>query len=171
MKLKSVVLLLVGVLIGLQLVAQAVLAKGPPQKVTISGADLAEEIVITDDETTLNALAMMTLEDYRTRTDEAPDVEGEGYLITRYFENSAGRLFPFDALHYFPDPQGGRGYINYTGIFSGSSEYDGDWFRANSDSETVLLALIEGEDVERAAERKGMFDRFIQVIAQFMAAQ
>jgi hypothetical protein len=167
MKLKSVALLLV----ALMLLAQAVLAKGPPQKVTISGGDLAEEIEILGDDTALTALAMMTLEDYETRTDEAPDVEGEGYRIARFFETTAGYYTPFDEIRYFPDREGGRGYINYIGIVNGSSEYDGEWFRANLEGETVLQAVITGAQDEQVSMRSSIVDRFTRLIAHYMAGQ
>ena len=169
MKPKLLVLLM---LIAL-LVTQVALAKGPPQKVTISGGDLAEEIEITGDEATLNALAMMTLEDYRTRSDEAPSVEGDGYFIARYYMDSrTGRYIPFDELRYFPDPEGGRGYINYVGIVNGSSEYDGEWFRTNLDSEAVLQAVIDGSGGESAsAEHANLLRIFFQSVAQFIVAQ
>lgn len=168
MKARLLVLLIVIALLAVQ----AALAKGPPQKVTISGGDLAEEIEILGDEPALTALAMMTLEDYETRSDEAPDVDGEGYLVTRFFETTAGHYFPFDEIRYFPDPEGGHGHINYIGIVNGSSEYDGEWFRANTEGETVLQAVITGaQDEQAAAVRNSIFDRFTRLIAQFMAAQ
>ena len=162
--------LLVSLLVIAALLTQAALAKGPPQKVTISGGNLSEEIEITGDEATLNALGMMMLEDYRTRSEEAPEVEGlgEGYLITRFYENQSGRLFPFDELYYYPDPDGGRGYTNYIGIVNGSSEYDGEWFRTNSDSEVVLQGVIEAAG--EVAEQNGMFDALLQRMAQVMLA-
>jgi len=168
MKTKAFVALSIAVL----MLAQGALAKGPPQKLTISGAGLAETIEITDDQATLEALGTMVLEDYTTRTSTAPQgINGEGTLITRYYVISSGDYFAFDELIYYPDSEGGRGYIHYLGIVNGSSEYDGDWFRANADSEVVLVSLIDGGEREAETAEAGIFDAFIQAVTLFVAAQ
>src|SRR5215207_5582545 len=130
------------VIMGLVLVQMA-LAKGPPQKVTISGGDLAEEIEIVDDEATLTALGTMYLEEYETRSREEPEgISGDGYLITRYFADSMAdedEFFPFDQVRFYAHPDGySAGYIQYIGIVNGSSEYDGLWFRASREGQAAL---------------------------------
>jgi hypothetical protein len=148
MKTKSLLILLIVALV----LAQTALAKGPPQKVTISGGDLAGEIEITDDETVLNALSMMTLEDYDTLTAEAPEgISGDGFLITRFYEDPPGRYFPFDQVRYYPDPEGRRGYLFYVGIVNGSSEYDGMWFRASEAGEAVLIDVLANAEPAASA--------------------
>lgn len=152
------------------LLAQAVWAKGPPQKITISGEGLAGEIVITDDETTLNALAMMTLEDYVTFTADAPDgISGEGYLLTRFYEISPDRYVPFDQVRYFRSPNGGRGYIQYVGIVNGSSEYDGKWFRPTQDGEIVLQAVLARQELAQDMVRDAVVWRAFLNIAEMFA--
>lgn len=164
--------LVTAALIAGLVLAQAALAKGPPQKITISGGDLAHEIEITDDEATLNALAMMALEDYTTLTPDAPEgISGDGYLITRFYEQSAGRYVAFDEERYYPDPDGGRGYLNYIGIVNGSSEYDRKWFRPSESGEAVLQAVIAGAERETAAAPSGILSIFLNAIAALVSAQ
>ncbi len=125
-------------------------AKGPPQKVTITGGDLPHDVEITGDAAVLDALQMLVLEDYDTRSPYEPidiaaygDSSGAGYLITRYYVNSAGDFFPFDELRYYPALDGGQGYLRYLGIVNGSSEYDGEWFRPSANGEATLQWLID----------------------------
>ena len=116
---------------------------------------------------------MMTLEDYSTRTPDAPEgISGEGYLLTRYFEDSNSilkdRYFPFDQVRYYRDPDGGRGYLNYVGIIGGSSEYDGQWFRPNADGELALQRLIvDGETVQSLVRSRlpGVVLRLVALIS------
>ncbi|MFN8560106.1 MAG: hypothetical protein U0703_00355 [Anaerolineae bacterium] len=108
--------LILAVLIAGLALAQAALAKGPPQKITISGGDLPHEIEITDDEATLNALAMMVLEDYTTLTPDAPEgISGDGYLITRFYEQSPRRYVAFDEVRYYPQPRRRQGLSELPG--------------------------------------------------------
>ncbi len=136
---------------ALVLGAQISWAKGPPQKVTITGGDLPHDIEITDDRDVLDALQMMTLEVYDTRSPYEPldiaaygDSSGEGYLITRYYVNSlTGEYVAFDELRYYPAHDGGQGYLRYVGIVNGRSEYDGEWFRPSANGEATLQWLID----------------------------
>jgi len=157
------------VLIGVLLLAQAALAKGPPQKVTISGEGLLSEIILVGDTDKLGALGMMVLEDYTTRSANAPEsISGEGYLITRFFEESPKRYVAFDSVRYYPDPAGGSGYINFLGITGGSSDYDGKWFRASPQGEAILKDLIaDGQAATRVA-RSAVKTLFLKATAAFL---
>jgi hypothetical protein len=163
-------LLLFGVMVVL-LAAQVVLAKGPPQKITISGPGLLAEISITQDEPTLNGLAMMSLEDYDTLTAEAPTGIGEeGYLLTRFYEQSPGRYIPFDRVEYFPNPAGEdeRGYLLYVGIVGGSSEYDGKWYRPTAEGEALFQAVLSGGRAhQQEIARATVWNTFLDVAAIF----
>jgi hypothetical protein len=164
--------LLVGVLaLALLLVlTQAAWAKGPPQKITISGEGLAQEIVITDDETTLNALAMMALEDYDTLTADAPEgMSGEGYLLTRFYEDSPDHFIPFDQVRYFRSPEGGRGYIQYIGIIGGSSEYDGMWYRPTPEGEAMLQAVLVRQELKQDMVQEAIMWRAFLNVAEMFA--
>lgn len=150
MKRRAFALILVAGLLASLVAVSIALAKGPPQKVTITGGDLPRNVEITDDEATLDALQMMSLEDYDTRSPYEPleiadygDNSGEGYMITRYYINSlSGEYFAFDELRYYPAHDGGQGYLRYVGIVNGSSEYDGEWFRPSLAGEATLQLLI-----------------------------
>ena len=137
---------------ALLLAAPITWAKGPPQKVTITGGDLPHDIELTgDDQPVLDALQMMALEDYDTRSPYEPldlaaygDSSGDGYLITRYYLNSTtGQYVAFDQLRYYPAHNGGRGYLRYLGLVNGRSEYDGEWFRPSAYGEATLQWLID----------------------------
>ena len=162
--------ILVALLAALVL-TQAALAKGPPQKVTVSGGDLPHEIEITGDEALLNALAMMSLEDYQTLTPDAPEtISGDGYLITRFYEVSSGRYVAFDAVRYYPNPDGGKGYLNYVGIVNGWSEYDGKWFRPSASGEAALQALIGSAGAaETEASTSSILSLFLNAFAAFVS--
>jgi hypothetical protein len=165
-------LIVVGAVFGITV--QAALAKGPPQKVTISGGDLSAEIEVTDDAGILEALGTMMLEDFDTRTPDAPegfdDSWGDGYLITRFYEDPPGHFFPFDAVLYYPDPEGGRGYIQYLGIANGWSEYDGKWFRASAEGEAALTLVITGAQDEASAAPSGILSLFLNALAALAGA-
>lgn len=179
MKAKSA-MLLASLLIGILMLAQMALAKGPPAKVTISGGDLAEEIEITGDEATLTTLGTMYLEDYETRSDDAPEnISGDGYLIIRFYENAQNPVHytPFDQVRFYPNIDGNAaGYIHYIGLVNGSSEYDGQWFRASREGQAALENAIAAAQTEvdtssaAAAEPVSIFELFFGVIAQFMSA-
>lgn len=170
-------------LLALVAVLPTALAKGPANKVTISGGALTEELVITEDETALQALSFMTLEDYETLTDDAPEgISGEGYLITRYYEDSRspGRFTPFDEVNYYADPNGEfLGHIHYLGIVNGGSEYDGRWFRASRSGQMTLnevlgLAAVAPEtdaSVTLEADASNVFELFTFAIERFLLAQ
>lgn len=120
-------------------------AKGPVDKVTISGPGLEEPIEITDTKTT-EFLSMAMLEDFG-RHIVAPDRLGPGYELTRSFRLENGSYQPFDRVAYYPDLYGGSGYVNYIGIDNGWSEYDGQWFRAQDKGDKILRQILFEHDV------------------------
>ena len=141
MNVKSVALLLVGVLIGIGM--QAVFAKGM-SRVTISGMDLPDEIVINQEDACLmNALTMGSLDDHTMPVRTPPEVTGEGYLITRYDERGDGGYQPFDALRFWFDPMGGRGYVYYEdAIGDVNSTFEGNWYRPTMQSQFVIEYIL-----------------------------
>ena len=76
--------------------------------------------------------------DAKDKTDP-PSNPGIGYEIRRFYIDGR-REIAFDRLHYYPD----TGFVFYDGIVNGSSEYDGDWYKASPNVadafESVLLA-------------------------------
>ncbi len=136
---KSLVMIIVGILIGMGL--QTVLAKGDA-KVTISGGDLPQDIEITQDACVMNALAVTNIADPSMLVRTPPDVQGEGYLITHYDQLNTGEYQPFDSLRFYFDPRGGRGYVQYLGVADNPSSMDGQWYRPTDQSEFVFEYLV-----------------------------
>jgi hypothetical protein len=137
---KSVAMLLIGILIGVGM--QAVVAKEFADKVVISGAGLPQDIEITGDICTLRALSYGNLEDPTMRVNGTPEVEGEGYLITRYWQTFDGYQ-PLDQVRFYHDPRGGRGYVYDMGMVDGSdSAVEGEWFRPNALSQFMMEYLL-----------------------------
>lgn len=130
---------------SLMVVAQPALAKGPPDRVTINGPELQDEIEVTDQDT-LKVLALGTLEDLRSGAIEAPQVS-DGYEVTRYFKDGS-KFRAFDQVRYYPNPSGERGYVFYIGIVGGWSEYDGKWFRVSEQSEQILQEVLANNGVQ-----------------------
>jgi len=111
---------------------------GTPAQAIISSPALPHDIQITSDLCTLSALAFGSLEDPTLRVSRAPQVDGSGYLITRYQGDQ-----PYDQVRYFRDPRGGRGYVFDVGRVDGSSsENAGQWFRPTGQSDYVMSSLL-----------------------------
>ncbi len=144
-------------------------AKGPASKITITGPELLEPIEITD-ANVLAPLSFGVLENSFKHVLAVPDSLGEGYELTRYFSDERGNYTPFDHVHYYPNPSGADGYVYYDGIINGSSEYDGDWFRINHNSELVLMGILsqykvaESPDVVPSIELKGHTDALTTLV-------
>lgn len=141
---------------ALALVAAPVLAKGPPQKVTIEGPGLAAPLEITNP-TTLESLGMTMLEDVDSKVG-GPGTLSAVYLVTRYYQDGA-RYIPFDQVLYARQAESGRPLVFYVGIVNGWSEYDGRWFNATAAGaaamDTILAkaAPAEAESVSAPAEQ------------------
>ena len=86
---------------------------------------------------------------------------GEGYEIQRGMVHQ-GTFEPFDMLVYYPDSEGGRGYIHYIGLVNargvkdGSSEYDNRWFAASLDTEPYLRELLFEESAVESPFRQAL---------------
>ncbi len=140
MRAKYLLLLVVGVLIGMGL--QGVLAKGDA-KVTISGGDLPHDIEVTRDNfCVIDALSRGNLDNGLQVVRTPPDLQGDGYLVTRYDQLADGGYQPFDQLRFYFDPQGGYGYVHYLGMINQTSEQDDTWFRPTRQSQYVIETLL-----------------------------
>jgi hypothetical protein len=106
-------------------------AKGPASRVTIGGADLAEQIAVTDPRT-LDVLAWpyAASEQVAWPRDAAPRLAA-GYELVRSW---GGPPVSVDRLRYFPDPAGGRGYVWHAA--------DGRWFRVSAEGEAALGRIL-----------------------------
>jgi hypothetical protein len=73
---------------------------------------------------------------------------GKGYLMERYYLDESGRRHFYDQAIFFFDPAGGeRGWVYYIGIYEGSSEYDGKWFRARAAGTEAVRTVLEEHGV------------------------
>jgi hypothetical protein len=139
----------VAVLLAL-VVAPVALAKGPPDKLVLSGPGIAEPVEITNAEQ-LHDLGMGGLEDFRAPLASQPQVS-EGYRLDRFFRQGATYM-PFDRAIYYPPNAGQRGLVFYAGpsaVGSGWSEYDGKWFHATAAGDLAMQQLLD-HSVSRVA--------------------
>lgn len=130
------------VCVVLLLMASPAYAKGPPDKVVISGPGLDGSVAITD-VSALQYLGLGALEDFGQRIDPQPQRRG-GYQIDRLVRQGAS-YWTFDQLMYYPPAPGERGVIFYAGlraVGSGSSEYDGQWFYATAAGDTSMTRIL-----------------------------
>lgn len=103
--------------------ASLVFAKGDFTYLTVKGPGITGELTITAPELTGDFFAFA---DFSKGAVEAPADPGEGYQIVRIYvvENKEQA---FDSLYYYPY----TGFVYYTGVADGSSEYDKQWYVAN----------------------------------------
>lgn len=110
-------------------------AKGGFSFIGIRGADLKEELRVSDLALTEDFFAFANF--YEDKT-EAPADPGLGYEITRYYIDN-NLSVAFDQLHYYPY----TGFVYYDGISGGgSSEYDGKWYTAKPEIKTVFESAL-----------------------------
>src|SRR5687768_8198391 len=117
-------------------------AKGPVDRILITGGDLKGEVVV-DDLQIAALLSIAALEDLGGERFTPPANLGKPYELERQYKRGSVTYSTFDRVHYYPDPEGGRGYINYIGIENGSSGYDGDWFHATEMGDLAMQYALE----------------------------
>jgi hypothetical protein len=118
---------------------RAVLAKGPPYKVTISGPGIQGRIVVTDPQL-LDAFAIYGFNDLERRIDP-PQVElGGGYRITRYADEETA----WDYLTYYLNPAGGLGYLFFDGLDPsiGTTQGQGMWYLPSEDGDAAMKRIL-----------------------------
>ncbi len=146
MKLRPMLLLLVGIVLGMGLQAalagaRTVLAKEFADKVVISSGGLPHDIEISGDVCLQRALSYGNLEDPTLRFNGTPEVEGEGYLITRYMKTFTG-YEPLEQVRFYHDPHGGRGYVYHIGGGASDAGVTGAWFRPTALSQFMMEYLL-----------------------------
>jgi hypothetical protein len=119
-----------------------VFAKGGFTFISIAGPGLEEAVRSTDKNLTEDYFAFANF--YLDKV-EAPASPGVGYEITRYYVDGK-RETPFDRLHYYP----ASGFVYYDGIVNGSSEYDGEWYTANPNIQTVFESALSAASIAGA---------------------
>lgn len=113
-------------------------AKGPPDKVVITGPGLPNQIVVTD-HATLAALEFSALMDFESPA-EAPSTRA-GYTLTYYYLDSSGKSEPAFVMRYYPDSSGGAGrvYNRYAP--------NGPWLYAQPDGDSTMRQLLQAHGV------------------------
>jgi hypothetical protein len=123
----------------------AALAKAPVS-VTIDGPGLGTGIEITQPDT-LEAFMGLTGSRILTR----PEVGDSFYSVAIGIgDPTTGEVFATNVFHYYPDPQGGRGYVLFIDVAGGSSSAEGQWFRAASAGEQALHEVLAGYGISIA---------------------
>ena len=127
------------------LIFSVALAKGPPSKVTISGPGLAGEVEITDPDQLL-AFSFFQFENIARKIEPPPTI-GEGYVVTRYAQDGT-KLVAWDRVIYYPGASGEVGIVFLEGIIgSSASEFDGYWYWASRDGDTVMRKILAEQKV------------------------
>ena len=136
------------------------LAKGPFDRVTINGGKIESSIEVSDP----LLMDFFSLSNFPNAGIEQPLVEGDGYLVTRYFMESDGSLTPWDNLRFYPNTTGTGGNIFYEGLVNGSSEYDGKWYLASRAGSSRLRHIITASE-QPLAPMKTLLIHFLYIAA------
>ena len=120
-------------------------AKGGFDFITITGPNLKQAVRVTDTSLTTDFFAFANFYEDKTK---APEDPGEGYEITRHYEQGVSDVI-FDRLHYYPE----SGFVFYDGIENGDSEYDGEWYTANPETKPAFENALSVQTGPAAAEK------------------
>jgi len=118
--------------------ADFTMAKGPFDRVTVSGGLIENEVEVSDP----LLMDFFSLSILHNAGIEQPQVEGEGYLVIRYFKDENGSFTAWDSLRFYPSNEESGGYVYYEGLVNGSSEYDGNWYLASYTGSSRLRQII-----------------------------
>ncbi len=131
---------------ALPIVIKTAWAKGPPDRVEISGPGLDHPIVITDPDF-LQAFSVYVFENIHSTVDDLKFLD-QGYVLTRYVERDS-ELIAWDELVYYPRPFGLKGYVYYSGqLESRGTPYDEKWYLVSTEGDVAMHRIL----VERIPE-------------------
>ena len=119
----------------------AAFAKGGFDFITISGLNLKESVHVADPRLTDDFFTFANFYEDKTK---APADPGVGYEITRHYIQGMSDVV-FDRLHYYPK----TGFVFYDGIENGESEYDGEWYIANSEIRSVFESALSIQSTDK----------------------
>ncbi len=115
-------------------------AKGPPDRVEISGPGSDNPIVITDPDL-LQTFSVYGFENIRSSVDNMKFL-GQGYVLTRYVKRGV-ELIAWDELVYYPRPFGLRGYVYYSGqLESRSTPYDEKRYLVSTEGDVAMHGIL-----------------------------
>jgi hypothetical protein len=110
--------------------------KGAPRVVTITGPGVRSPLVVRGDGA--RWLGLGGFEDLQGGYLHAPrhlgpalDLNRDGWDHARYYAACAGQ----------------RGYVQYIGLYNGSSEYDGRWFHVSTRGEQSLRHILSQKHI------------------------
>lgn len=121
-------------------------AKGGFDFITITGPNLKQAVRVTDTSLTNDFFTFANFYEDKTK---APEDPGEGYEITRHYEQGVSDVI-FDRLHYYPE----SGFVFYDGIENGESEYDGEWYTANPEIKSAFETALSVQTGPAASPEK-----------------
>jgi|GEM_PF-1907859 len=142
--------IILAVAVAALLATSPALAKGPPDKLIISGPGIAAPVEITD-AAALRDLGLGGLEELAAPLEPPPQISG-GYQLDRFFRHGSGYQI-FDRAVYYPPAAGGRGVVFYPGLSAvggGWSEYDGGWFQATAAGDAAMRQLLARPELQPA---------------------
>jgi len=116
-------------------------AKGGFDFITIAGPDLKESVRVADPRLTADFFTFANFYEDKTK---APADPGVGYEITRHYVQGISDVV-FDRLHYYPE----TGFVFYDGIENGESEYDGEWYTANAEIQSVFESVLSIQSTDK----------------------
>jgi hypothetical protein len=129
----------------------AALAKGVVS-VTISGPGLGSEIEVTDLDT---VQVLMDLTGGRVLAQ--PKVGDTFYRVAIGFgDPETGEVFATNVYHYYPNPQGGPGYVLFADAASDSRSTEGQWFRAAWSAEQALHKVLAGHGISMVSSKSDL---------------
>jgi hypothetical protein len=120
-------------------------AKGPPDKVVITGPGIPDRLVVTD-RALLQHLGLGDLMDV-TRAAPAASTRARShnhaYKVIDYLRD-AGNLVAYDQLHYYPPTRAGApGVVFYDGLLgANSSEFDRKWYVSSPVGDRAFQRLL-----------------------------
>jgi hypothetical protein len=138
---RGLVKIIVLVVVLLLASASIAFAKGPMDKVVITGPGLKGEIVITD-LPTRDALGYLGAIDLARGAIPKPNVSNGYHVVGYIFDGATYKAW--EGYTYYPDAAGAMSYIDYEGLVDPnmSSEFDGRWYYATSEADRALRDVI-----------------------------
>ena len=121
-------------------------AKGVVE-IFISGPGLAGEVKVTDSQT---MAALVEMGGPGVPTNLLPVLGQEFYAIRMSIGDGAGKVFATNVYHYYPDPEGGPGYVLFYDVDGGFSDAEGRWHRARSGWDAALRLVLQSHGVDLA---------------------
>jgi hypothetical protein len=112
--------------------------------ITISGPGLAGEVQVTDEDV-FRALSDTGGADMSASL--LPALADEFYVIRIGIGDETGQVFATTVYHYYADPQGSRGYLQYFDVEGGESSAEGNWFRAPAAWDGAFRSVLQSYGV------------------------